>query len=71
MDLSIVIPVFNEETKIAQDLQNTSIFLQQNNINAEIIIVDDGSNDSTFEIATQVANKLSTDIKVLKLEQKR
>ncbi len=49
MDLSIVIPAFNESKKIAADIRAASAFLQQNAISGEIIIVDDGSGDNTAE----------------------
>ncbi len=45
MDLSIIIPVFNEGKKIAYDIQAASSFLQNNNLTGEIIVVDDGSTD--------------------------
>jgi dolichyl-phosphate beta-glucosyltransferase len=68
MDISIIIPAFNEESKIGQDIQNTSIFLGQNNLTSEIIVVDDGSSDLTFDIASQVAEKITGNIKILKLD---
>jgi len=50
MDLSIVIPVYNEEKNVAllhQSIRNT---LDKTDFKYEIIFVDDGSTDNTFNI---------------------
>ena len=49
-DLSIVIPAYNEETRIKSTLLNVFDFIEENEINAEIIVVDDGSTDKTIEV---------------------
>jgi len=51
MDLSIIIPVFNESQKIALDITAASLFLHRENLKGEIIIVDDGSEDNTEQAA--------------------
>ena len=51
MDLSIIIPVYNEHTKIVRDIQAAVAFLQQQNLTGEIIVVDDGSTDGTTDQA--------------------
>lgn len=51
MDLSIVIPAFNESDKIGSDIEAASVFLQGNNLRGEIIVVDDGSTDGTSKTA--------------------
>jgi len=48
--LSIVIPAYNEEGRILPTLQKLVDFLSQQNIQAEIIVVDDGSTDRTAEL---------------------
>jgi dolichyl-phosphate beta-glucosyltransferase len=53
MDLSIVIPTFNEITKITADIEAAVEFLCENNMTGEIIVVDDGSEDSTADAAEQ------------------
>jgi len=60
-DLSIVIPAYNEATKIHDDIKNASIFLVKNNINGEILIVDDGSEDNTAQIAKFTLSEIKTD----------
>ncbi len=51
MDLSIVIPAYEESGKIARDIQAAATFLAGNNLLGEIIVVDDCSRDNTAEIA--------------------
>jgi len=60
MNLSIVIPAFEESSKITHDIQEAAQFLNKQDINGEIIVVDDGSKDNTSEIAKSV--KVSKDI---------
>jgi dolichyl-phosphate beta-glucosyltransferase len=47
MYLSVVIPAYNEEQRIAKTLRTMHGYLQQQRYAAEIIVVDDGSQDST------------------------
>ena len=47
MILTIIIPVFNEKNTIKQIMKKISL---QENIEKQIILVDDGSNDGTTEI---------------------
>ncbi len=53
MDLSIIIPVYNEAHKINKDITAASQFLRENRLSGEIIIIDDGSSDRTRDIARQ------------------
>lgn len=54
MDLSIVIPVYNEQYKIVNDINTASEFLNENNMTGEIIVVNDGSTDRTSEIVKSI-----------------
>ena len=47
MDISIVIPAFNEAGKIGHDVEVASSFLSENGFGGEVIVVDDGSSDDT------------------------
>ncbi|HXX64068.1 MAG TPA: glycosyltransferase, partial [Bacteroidota bacterium] len=52
--LSIVIPAFEEERKIAQDVRAAAAFLVSQKIAGEIIVCEDGSRDRTARIAQSV-----------------
>jgi len=64
MKLSIVIPAFNESGKIAADIESACKFLQQNAIEGEIIVVDDGSTDGTDQAAHNAGLKFADSVKV-------
>ncbi len=63
MDLSIVIPVFNEARKIESDIRLVNDFLDQYKMSGEIIISDDGSNDNTISIVKTIDS--SNELKIL------
>ncbi|MBW8001963.1 MAG: glycosyltransferase [Planctomycetes bacterium] len=73
MNLSIIIPVFNEGRKIASDVKEAIAFLNKNNFTGEIIVVDDGSSDNTANTARETAKNLSTEIlfKVISYENNK
>ena len=68
LDLSIVIPAFNEHTKIAQDIQQASDFLCAAGLNGEILVVDDGSTDATADVARQTPVPDAVQCRVIALE---
>jgi len=50
-DLSIVIPAFDEQARLGDSLRKILLYIEENALKAELIIVDDGSVDKTAEIA--------------------
>jgi len=48
--LTLLIPVFNEQYRIAESLYAIKDYLDEQDYTSEIIIIDDGSNDLTTEI---------------------
>ena len=68
MDLSIVVPVMNEEASIQPLYEAIVNALRHLEINYEIILVDDGSSDNTFETAERIS-KLDSRLKVIKLKR--
>jgi len=69
MDISIVIPAFEESKKIGRDIEAASRFFESNHLAGEIIVVDDGSCDGTAETAEKTAVTLGTILKVLCLQR--
>ena len=57
MDLSIVIPVYNEKESLAFLREELSSTLRHLNLDYEIIFVDDGSNDGSGEILKELVKK--------------
>lgn len=53
--LSIIIPAFNEEHRLPRALEQVFAFLNEQNYSAEVLIVENGSNDQTFELAQKFA----------------
>jgi len=49
LDLSVVVPVFNEAAGISQFLSPLRVTLDSMQLNYEVIVVDDGSVDQTVE----------------------
>ena len=65
MDLSIVIPVYNEEQKIRHDITAASNFLSGYGMTGEIIVVDDGSSDQTSEVASNTIEDEGVSLKII------
>ena len=66
MSLSIVYPAFDEEKKISSDIVRAAEFLKSNQIEGEIIIVDDGSSDKTYEVAEEAKSEIETDLIIIR-----
>lgn len=50
VDLTLVIPAYNEERRLPQTLESVNKYLQQQSYSYEVIVVDDGSTDRTSQI---------------------
>lgn len=51
MDLSIVVPAYNEEHRIGATLADIERFIGEHTGTTEVIVVDDGSTDATSSVA--------------------
>jgi len=71
MELSIVIPALNESKKIRFDIEAAAAFLQKEKLQGEIVIVDDGSWDTTAEAAEQAASASGVSRQVIRLPRHR
>jgi dolichyl-phosphate beta-glucosyltransferase len=67
--ISIIIPAYNEEERIGYCLNDLILFLNENEIDAEIIIVNDGSIDKTSEVANSFKERAR--IKVIDLKKNK
>ncbi len=57
MKLSVIIPVYNEERTILQLLKKVVAAPLPKNVKLEIVVVDDGSRDKSWKIATSFQKK--------------
>lgn len=56
MDLSIIIPAYNEEARLPSTVREASAYLDSLEIDWELLIADDGSSDRTPELAADAAS---------------
>jgi len=57
MDISIVLPTYNEKENIMILVPELEALLKKNNLKGEIIVVDDSSPDGTAEVAEELNRK--------------
>lgn len=55
--LSVIIPAYNEQENIEKTAETIYKILSDNKIECEIMFVDDGSRDSTWEIISRIAEE--------------
>jgi glycosyltransferase involved in cell wall biosynthesis len=53
--LSIIIPAYNEANRLPSTLEQVFAFIEQQNYQSEVIVVENGSIDNTFEVAQNFA----------------
>jgi glycosyltransferase involved in cell wall biosynthesis len=53
--LSIVIPAYNEERRLPTTLEKTLRFLEKQSYSAEVLVIENGSQDRTFQVAQEFA----------------
>jgi len=66
MDISIVIPVWNESNKIARDLEKAIRFLETGRLSGEVIVSDDGSTDDTMKVVESYKSVKALPVKIVK-----
>jgi dolichyl-phosphate beta-glucosyltransferase len=71
MDISIIIPAFNEEKKIGHDVEVAAAFIDEEAVPGEVIVVDDGSTDNTAGEARNAAVPPAVERKVIRLDKNR
>ncbi|BAP18225.1 glycosyltransferase family 2 protein [cyanobacterium endosymbiont of Epithemia turgida] len=59
-EVSIVIPIFNEEESIKQLIVRTIAILADCNLSYEVICIDDGSQDKSSQILSELTQKFNT-----------
>ena len=59
-EVTIVIPAYDEASRIASTLRDTSACMRELGLSCEILVVDDGSRDATRRVAEQVAREIDS-----------
>lgn len=70
MDLSVVIPCFNEERRLPPTVESIRRYLRMHEIQGELILVDDGSRDGTRSLMRREAAR-HTDLRVVAISPNR
>ena len=65
MHLSIIIPAYNEEKRIAASLDKIYAYFEPRNITYEVILVDDGSTDDTVLVSSKSVLASSGKLKLI------
>ena len=55
--LSIIIPAYNEESRLPETLEQIVAFLQEQSYSSEVLVIENGSSDKTYEIAHEFAGR--------------
>jgi dolichyl-phosphate beta-glucosyltransferase len=69
--VSFVVPAYDEEARLSPSLKRLIAYLAQQNYEAELIIVDDGSSDATLSIAKQAEGSLPDRVSLRVLQHER
>src|SRR3989338_10739224 len=56
MNISVIIPAYNEEKSIGKTLGELKDALGRHNLKYETIVIDDGSTDTTFDAASSFSS---------------
>ena len=68
MDISVVIPLYNEEESLKELHDRIRKVMQDNDYSYEIIFVDDGSTDNSWEVITQLRSE-AEQVKAIKFRR--
>lgn len=69
-ELSVVVPIYNEERLLAATLRETASYLRDRQYRFELLAVDDGSRDRSADIVRRLAEEFP-EIRLIRLEKNR
>lgn len=67
-DISVVIPLYNEDESLPELSEWIASVMQQNNFSYEVIMVDDGSSDNSWEVISKLS-KTNPNIKGIRFRR--
>ena len=68
MKLSVVVPCYNEALSLNEFYDSLSLALKENKISYELIMVDDGSSDDTYQKLLDL-NKMDKNVKIISFQE--
>ena len=68
MDISVVVPLYNEEESLPELFAWIKKVMQANNFSYEVIMVDDGSNDTSWQVVEKLKSE-NSEIKGIKFRR--
>lgn len=69
MKISIIIPLFNEEENLTELFRQINNVVAKNSYNVEIIFIDDGSTDNSYETLTKITDSSEGNIKIIQFRK--
>src|SRR5688572_121666 len=57
MDISVVVPLYNEDESLPELTSWIDDVMKKNNFSYEVILVDDGSKDRSWEVVQELSKK--------------
>jgi glycosyltransferase involved in cell wall biosynthesis len=71
LDLSVVVPAYNEAARIAEPLERVARHLAARHPRSEIVVVDDGSTDDTVGVVERLRPALGLPVTILRSRENR
>ena len=68
MDISIIIPLFNEEESLPELCSWIEKVMNKNNYSYEVLLMDDGSKDKSWSVIENISSK-NSNIKGIKFRR--
>ena len=68
MNISVVVPLFNEEESLPELCAWIDKVMQVNNYNYEVLLIDDGSKDNSWEVVEKISSE-NTNVKGVKFRR--
>ena len=68
MNISVIVPLFNEDESLPELCAWIDKVMQKNNFTYEVLLIDDGSKDKSWEVVEQIAAE-NTNIKGIKFRR--
>lgn len=60
LQISVIVPVYNEEESLPELVEWIDRVMSENNFSYEVVFIDDGSSDSSWEVISSLSAKYST-----------